>query len=109
MGIVQFMRSLKGSPDEELYSVLYSKHAKMLEENPTIRKLVYDTYDTVVQRQLNHFIDLFKSTLHATFSNPWVFLKKTSARLEEDDIDAECLLPSLDDTKARIPQEVNSR
>mmetsp|Transcript_19845 Transcript_19845/g.45190 ORF Transcript_19845/g.45190 Transcript_19845/m.45190 type:complete len:373 (+) Transcript_19845:759-1877(+) len=107
--IVQFMKSLKGSPDEKIYSVLYSKHAKMIEENQTIRKLVFDTFDNVVERQLKQFVDLFKSTLHATFSNPWVFLKKTTARLEDDDIGAECLLPSLDDTKARIPQEIQSR
>jgi len=107
--IVQFMKSLKGSPDEKIYSVLYSKHAKMIEENQTIRKLVFDTFDNVVERQLQQFVDLFKSTLHATFSNPWVFLKKTTARLEDDDIGAECLLPSLDDTKARIPQEIQSR
>mmetsp|Transcript_43829 Transcript_43829/g.124976 ORF Transcript_43829/g.124976 Transcript_43829/m.124976 type:complete len:731 (+) Transcript_43829:75-2267(+) len=107
--IVQFMKSLKGSPDEKIYSVLYSKHAKMLEENLTIRKLVFDTFDNVVARQLQQFVDLFKSTLHATFSNPWVFLKKTTARLDDDDIGAECLLPSLDDTKARIPQEIQSR
>merc|ERR550532_1777554 len=107
--IVQFMKSLKGSPDEKIYSVLYSKHAKMIEENATIRKLLFDTYDGVVQRQLSQFMELFRSTLHATFSNPWVFLKKTTARLDDDDIGAECLLPSLDDTKARIPQEIQSR
>jgi GTP-binding protein EngB required for normal cell division len=107
--IVQFMKSLKGSPDEKIYSVLYSKHAKMIEENATIRKLVFDTYDRVVERQLNQFVELFRSTLHATFSNPWVFLKKTTARLDDDEYASECLLPSLDDTKARIPQEIQGR
>merc|ERR1719419_404642 len=91
--IVQFMKSLRGSPDEKIYSVLYSKHAKMIEENQTIRKLVFDTFDSVVLRQLKQFMDLFKSTLHATFANPWVFLKKTTARLEDDDGNVECLLP----------------
>jgi len=103
------MKSLKGSHDEKIYSVLYSKHAKMIEENATIRKLVFDTYDGVVARQLKQFVDLFRSTLHATFSNPWVFLKKTSARLDDDEYASECLLPSLDDTKARIPQEIQGR
>merc|ERR1712187_769276 len=103
--IVQFMKGLKGSPDEKLYSVLYTKHAKLIEENQTIRKLVFETYDAVVERQLAHFLDLFKSTLKATFSNPWVFLKKTTAKLEDDMGDHQCLLPTLDDTKARIPQK----
>lgn len=107
--IVHFMKSLKGSPDEKLFSVLYSKHAKLIEENQTLRKLVFDTYDNVVQRQLDQFIELFKSTLHATFANPWVFLKKTSAKLEDEDLGEDVLLPSLDDTKRRIPEEIQSR
>jgi len=107
--IVQFMLSLKGSPDEKLYSVLYAKHAKLIESNKTVRKLVFDVYDSVTQRQLDQFISLFKSTLHATFSNPWVFLKKTSAKLEDDDMGELPLLPTLEDTKARIPQEIQSR
>ena len=37
----------------------------------------------LVHRQLAQFIDLFKSTLSATFSNPWVFLKQSSANLED--------------------------
>jgi len=107
--IVQFMLNLKGSPDEKLYSVLYSKHAKLIEENQTVRKLVFDVYDNVTQRQLNQFITLFKSTLHATFSNPWVFLKKTSAKLDDDESGDMPLLPTLEDTKARIPKEINNR
>lgn len=106
--IVQFMRNLKGSPDEKLFSILYQKHAKMLEENQTVRKLVFEAYDNVVDRQLRMFLDLFKSTLQATFSNPWVFLKKTTAQLDEDSLD-ETPLPCLEDTKKRIPIELNSR
>eukprot|EP00929_Paragymnodinium_shiwhaense_P042462 TRINITY_DN2196_c0_g1_i1.p1 TRINITY_DN2196_c0_g1~~TRINITY_DN2196_c0_g1_i1.p1 ORF type:complete len:746 (+),score=242.45 TRINITY_DN2196_c0_g1_i1:110-2347(+) len=107
--IVQFMESLKGSPDEKLYSYLYSKHAVLIKSNKTIEKLVFNTFDAVVQRQLEQFVDLFKSTLHATFANPWVFLKKTTARLDEDEDGAEMLLPSLEDTKKRIPKEIQSR
>jgi GTP-binding protein EngB required for normal cell division len=108
--IVQFMSKLKGSPEEKLYSVLYSRHARLVEDNATIRKLVFDTFDAVVQRQLNQFVDLFKSTLDATFANPWVFLKKTSVNISAgEEMDDEMLLPSLDDTKARIPAEIENR
>mmetsp|Transcript_12592 Transcript_12592/g.33863 ORF Transcript_12592/g.33863 Transcript_12592/m.33863 type:complete len:727 (-) Transcript_12592:267-2447(-) len=106
--IVQFMKGLKGSPDEKLFSVLYTKHAKLIEENQTIRKLVFETFDSVVDRQLQSFLELFKATLQATFSNPWVFLKKTTAKLQECEGD-EVLLPSLDDTKQRIPREIQGR
>merc|ERR1711920_899208 len=84
-------------------------HVNLIDGNQTIKKLVFETFDAVVDRQLSRFIELFQSTLHATFSNPWVFLKKTTAKLDEDDIGQECLLPSLDDTKQRIPQEIQSR
>mmetsp|Transcript_9918 Transcript_9918/g.21610 ORF Transcript_9918/g.21610 Transcript_9918/m.21610 type:complete len:728 (-) Transcript_9918:14-2197(-) len=106
--IVEFMKGLKGSSEEKLFSSLYAKHAKLIEENQTIKKLVFDTFDTVVQRQLVCFESLFKSTLQATFSNPFVFLKKTTARLE-DCAGEEVVLPSLEDTKARIPKEIRSR
>lgn len=31
--ILQFMKTLKGSPDEKLYSVLYTKHAQLIEDS----------------------------------------------------------------------------
>merc|ERR1712113_900272 len=97
------MKSLKGSPDEKIYSKTYPRHAKLLESNLTMRKLVFETYDNVVQRQLERFLALFTRTLHATFANPWVFMKHGTAKLEEGDIDDEnMMLPSLDDTKERI-------
>jgi GTP-binding protein EngB required for normal cell division len=108
--IVQFMKGLKGSPDEKLFSVNFSRHAQFIEDNQTIKKLVYDTYDRVVDRQLKLFVELFKSTLHATFANPWVFLKKTTAKLgDADEEDPEFDLPTMEDTKARIPDELESR
>lgn len=107
--IVEFMLGLKGSPDEKLYSVLYSRNAKLLESNKTIRKLVFDTYDAVTGRQLDQFESLFKNTLHATFSNPWVFPKNTNRDVSFDDLGEECMLPALDDSKARIKEEIQNR
>jgi len=107
--IVEFMMSLKGSPSEKLYSSLYCRNAKLLEENQTIRKLVFDTYDDVTARQLQHFESLFKNTLHATFSNPWVFPKNTTDSVSFEDLGEECMLPSFDDSKGRIKNEIQSR
>jgi hypothetical protein len=108
--IVQFMVSLEGSPDEKLYSVLYNRNAKLLQNNKTIRKLVFDTYDTVCQRQLSQFESLFESTLHATFANPWVFPKSSASDVSFDDLEAEEIqLPTLEDTKERILKELKSR
>jgi hypothetical protein len=106
--IVAFMESIRDSPDAKLYSVLYTKHAKLLKENPMIKQLVFDTFDMVLERQLQQFVDLFNSTLHATFSNPWVFLKKSTATLD-DKFDEDACLPSAADTRKRIPAEIQSR
>jgi len=105
--IVQFMKGLKGSPDEKLFSVNFTRHAQFIEDNQTIKKLVFDTYDAVVDRQLKMFVELFTSTLHATFANPWVFLKKTTASIGDDEEDIQ--LPDLEATKERVPEELASR
>lgn len=47
--------------------------------------------------------------MSATFSNPWIFLKKTNVALNQDDISDEILMPTFEYTKARIPEEIQSR
>ena len=113
--IVNFMLKLKGSADEQMFSTLYTKHVKLLLDNPTIKTLVFQTYDKAVDRQLNQFMELFHNTLASTFSNPWVFLKRASRGLQVDGAtDGEgglddVILPSFEDTKLRIPDEIESR
>jgi len=111
--IVNFMLKIKGSADEQMYSALYSKHVKLLLDNATIKALVFQTYDKAVDRQLAQFMELFKNTLASTFSNPWVFLKRASKGLAGEDGQAgnldDVALPSFEDTKRRIPNEIESR
>jgi len=106
--IIDFMESLKGSADEQMYSTLYSKHVKLIHENEMIRSLVFDTFDKAVDRQLQQFTDLFDNTLASTFSNPWIFLKRASTALDSEPLEDVCL-PSFEDTKSRIPGEIESR
>ena len=111
--IVNFMLKIKGSADEQMFSTLYTKHVKLLLDNPTIKGLVFNTYDKAVDRQLAQFMELFNNTLASTFSNPWVFLKRASRGLVDSgeaggDLD-DVTLPSFDDTKRRIPDEIESR
>ncbi|EER20034.1 hypothetical protein Pmar_PMAR007294 [Perkinsus marinus ATCC 50983] len=138
--VINFMLSIKGSADEQMFSSLYTKHVKLMLENEMIKQLVYKTYDDACQRQLEQFMELFDNTLASTFSNPWVFLKRTSSGLEnldndkdkdgnDDDSDDDdsksskqgddddstedglddMQLPTFDDTKKRIPMEIESR
>jgi GTP-binding protein EngB required for normal cell division len=112
--ILNFMLKIKGSADEQMFSTLYTKHVKLLLDNPTIKVLVFQTYDKAVDRQLAQFMELFNNTLASTFSNPWVFLKRASRGLEGDENGGDgtlddVALPSFEDTKQRIPVEIESR
>ena len=109
--IVNFMLKIKGSADEQMFSTLYTKHVKLLLDNPTVKELVFKTYDKAVDRQLAQFMELFNNTLASTFSNPWVFLKRASRGLGDDKAGSldDVTLPSFEDTKARIPDEIESR
>lgn len=107
--IVEFMSNLKGSPDEKLHSILHTRNAQLLEANAAIRQLVFETFDNVCSRQLTQFLGLFKNTLHATFSNPWVFPKNTTDTISFSDVGEEPMLPSFEDSKDRIKNEINSR
>merc|ERR1719203_1171182 len=94
-----------------MYSPLYPKHAKLLKQNEMIKHLVFQTYNKACERQLLQFLELFENMLTSTFSNPWVFLKGASTTLgaaEGEDMQ-EAVLPSFDDTKERIPKEIENR
>mmetsp|Transcript_71297 Transcript_71297/g.112975 ORF Transcript_71297/g.112975 Transcript_71297/m.112975 type:complete len:726 (+) Transcript_71297:82-2259(+) len=106
--IIEFMDSLQGTPKSSMYSPLYPKHVKLIKNNAMIRHLLFQTYDNACKRQLNVFTQLFDNMLTSTFSNPWVFLKGTSSGPTGDD-GLNAVLPSFDDTKARIPTELKSR
>merc|ERR1712007_107557 len=107
--VVEFMDSPEGTPSANLYSPLYPKHVKLIKQNEMIKHLVFETFDRACSRQLAQFVDLFENMLTSTFSNPWVFLKgATTGSADTDDIQ-EVVLPSFDDTKERIPKEIQGR
>jgi len=106
--ILHFMGNIKGSSDEKNFSALFTKHVKLIESNETIKNRIFHTYDTTVDRQLGQFMDLFSNTIASTFANPWVFLKRSSYDLKDEGLGEVCL-PSFEDTKQRIPIEVDGR
>lgn len=105
--VVEFMGSLDGTPGEQMFSPLYTKHAKLLKQNDVIRQMVFQTYDNACKRQLSNFVELFENMLTSTFSNPWVFLKGAGGADPGDD--AGDALPSFDETKELIPSEIQNR
>lgn len=107
--VLAFMGRLEGSPSANLYSPLYPKHAKLIQQNEIIKHLVFQTYDAACARQLKQFTELFDNMLTSTFSNPWVFLKGATSGCDESEALEDAVLPSFDDTKDRIPKEIQSR
>merc|ERR1719277_1188507 len=107
--VLEFMDKLAGTPSANLYSPLFPKHAKLIKQNDMIKHLLFSTYDKACQRQLAQFTELFDNMLTSTFSNPWVFLKGTTAGANESEDMSDAVLPSFDDTKERIPKEIQGR
>ncbi|CAJ1431259.1 unnamed protein product [Effrenium voratum] len=107
--VLEFMEKLEGSPNSNLFSPLYPKHAKLIKQNAMIKHAVWQTYDKTCGRQLRQFVELFENMLTSTFSNPWVFLKGATTHPSTGEDLSEAMLPSFDDTKERIPQEIASR
>lgn len=107
--VLEFMDKLEGAPNSNLYSPLYPKHAKLIKQNAIIKHLVFEAFDKACARQLKQFVELFDNMLTSTFSNPWVFLKgATTGTTGSEDLQ-DAMLPSFDDTKARIPREIENR
>jgi len=106
--ILNFMLSLEGTPAANMFSPLYPRHAKLIQQNEMIKHLVYETYDMACQRQLKQFVDLFDDMLTSTFSNPWVFLKGTTAGDADEDMEV-WELPNWEDTENRIKEELACR
>lgn len=107
--VIEFMDSLEGTPNANMFSPLYPKHVKLLKSHNVIKHLVFQTYDDACRRQLAMFTDLFDNMLTSTFSNPWVFLKGATPNTGDSEDLQDAVLPSFDDTKARIPLEIKSR
>mmetsp|Transcript_60592 Transcript_60592/g.141129 ORF Transcript_60592/g.141129 Transcript_60592/m.141129 type:complete len:727 (-) Transcript_60592:164-2344(-) len=107
--VLEFMEKLDGTPNANLYSPLYPKHAKLIKQNEVIKHLVFQTFDKACARQLQQFVELFDNMLTSTFSNPWVFLKSPTAGGPEGEDMQDAVLPSFDDTKERIPKELDAR
>lgn len=106
--IIDFMGSLQGTPAANLYSPLYPKHVNIIRQNTMIKDLIFRTYDATCERQLGQFVELFDNMLTSTFSNPFLFLKGTT-RAGDGECEEAVVLPSFEDTKERIPKELQGR
>jgi GTP-binding protein EngB required for normal cell division len=131
--VIEFMDTIKGSPDEHLYSQLFPRRVQLIKENQLARDLLFQKYDSYLDQQRSLFVELFNNTLQSTFQFPWALIKASSwsyaeldkyvANPNEDDDEepdeekenpnedpfADMTLPCFEDTKARIPLELSQR
>ena len=108
--VIEFMNELRGSPDEHLYSRLFTNKVQLIKENELCRNLIFGNFDQILDNQRVLFADLFNNTLQSTFANPWALVKGSSWVPEEAmGEDEDVYLPSFEDTKARIPIEIAHR
>ena len=133
--VIEFMETIKGSPDEHLYSQLFTRRVQLIKENQLARELLFSKYDAYLVHQRDLFIELFNNTLQSTFQYPWALIKASSwtfAELDQYVVDndqeekeenhdgdhddllsrdpfADMTLPCFEDTKARIPKELSQR
>ena len=107
--ILEFMDEVCGAPDEHMYSRLFPQRAQLIRENHMMRELIWKAYDDVLERQLESFVLLFANTLQSTFANPMAMLKASSIGSISRAAFENVCQPSLEDTKARIPTEIEAR
>jgi len=105
---LDFMVSIKGTAEENMFSALFPKYASTIRSNELVKHLIWECFDNTVERQKEQFVALFHNTLTSVFANPWVFLKKASAVVTGDELD-DLALPTFEDAKKRVPEEIDAR
>jgi len=105
---LDFMFKIIGTSEEKMFSALFPKYAAAIHANEFVRHMIYECFDRAVERQKDQFLTLFYNTLTSVFANPWVFLKKASAEVTGDELD-DLTLPTFEDSKKRVPQEIDAR
>jgi hypothetical protein len=106
--VLNFMLTIKGSPEEHLYSKCISEQGEIIDRNATMKACIFKAFDEAVDQQQKKFKAMYKDALLSMTSLPVKTLKTSSMPLIGDTYEEECL-PAFDDTKARIEQEMQKR
>jgi hypothetical protein len=108
--VLEFMTTLKGSPEEHMFSQLYFRQGNVIARNTTMKACIFQTYDTVLARQKDQFVHQYQDFLKSMFQNPLVMLKASSQPpMRAEELLEDVCLPSWEETKERIPEEFDRR
>merc|ERR1712070_871435 len=109
---VHFMASIKGSPEEHMFSKLISKKAEFIQNNTTMKEAIFQAFDESVKQNQEKFESMWGDYMDAMFQSPLKLLKACTMPTPKDAADLgeeEGLAPTFDTTKERIEVEMFKR
>jgi len=107
---VDFMASIKGSPEEHMFSKLISQKAEFIQNNATMKESIFKAYDRACDENMAKFDAMWEDYMNAMFQSPLKLLKTcTMPNIQLDDCGEEGLAPTFDTTKDRILGEIRKR
>eukprot|EP00932_Pfiesteria_piscicida_P003030 SRR837773.12945.p1 GENE.SRR837773.12945~~SRR837773.12945.p1 ORF type:complete len:278 (-),score=83.94 SRR837773.12945:117-887(-) len=105
---LQFMKGVKDSPEEHMYSQRLHSQAKVIERNTTMKNCIYQTFDDTCQRHQAAFMQMWNDWMNSMFTSPLKLLKAGSMPKIEGTYETE-IAPTFQSTKERIANERRRR
>jgi len=109
---VSFMASIKGSPEEHMFSKLIPKQGEFIQNSEIMKGQIFKAFDDACSRNNEKFENMWKDYMDAMFQSPLKLLKSCTMPSVGDVAkfaDEEGLAPTFDSTKERIETEVSQR